>query len=110
MPFPYPESQWCPLDLSSILNLLWQFFGVRRDHIGLVAPCRFKILDSQPEKSDMGPVSIDSDDFGHFQKISKILQNSEDFLQNLAKSCRLLDFEKCSKNAILDAKICEDFA
>ena len=32
--------------------------GVGRGPIGLVAPSRFKTLDSQPEKSNMGPVSI----------------------------------------------------
>ena len=33
--------------------------GVGMCPIGLVAPLRFKTLDSQPEKSNMGPVSID---------------------------------------------------
>ena len=36
--------------------------------IGLVAPRRFKILDSQPGKSNMGPVPIDVHDFRLFQK------------------------------------------
>ena len=38
-------------------------WGVGRDPIGLVAPLRFKTLDSQPEKSHMGPVSINFHDF-----------------------------------------------
>ena len=38
-------------------------WGVRRGPIGFVAPWRFKILDSQPEKSNMGPFPIDFDDF-----------------------------------------------
>ena len=36
--------------------------------IGLEAPLRFKTLDSQPEKSNMVPVSIDFPDFLIFQK------------------------------------------
>ena len=42
--------------------------GVRRGPIGLVAALRFKILDSQPEKSNMGPVWTDFHNFEHFQK------------------------------------------
>ena len=37
--------------------------GVGSGPIGLVAPWRFKTLDSQPEKSNMGPVSTDFHDF-----------------------------------------------
>ena len=37
--------------------------GFGRGPIGLVAPLRFKIHDSQPEKSNMGPVSTDFRDF-----------------------------------------------
>ena len=36
--------------------------GVRRGPIGFVAPWRFKTLDSQPEKSNMGPVSTNFND------------------------------------------------
>ena len=36
--------------------------------IGFVAPWRFKTLDSQPERSNMGPVPIDVHDFRVFQK------------------------------------------
>ena len=36
--------------------------------IGLVAPLRFKTFDSQPVKSNMGPVPIDFHDFRLFQK------------------------------------------
>ena len=42
--------------------------GVPSGPIGLVAALRFKILDSQPEKSNMGPVWTDFHDFEHFQK------------------------------------------
>ena len=38
--------------------------GVGRGPIGLVAPLRFKTLESQPDSSNMGPVSIDFPDFG----------------------------------------------
>ena len=41
--------------------------GVGRGPIGLVAPLRFKTLDSQPDKSSMGPVYIDFHDFTTFQ-------------------------------------------
>ena len=43
-------------------------FGVPSGSIGLVAPLRLKMLDSQPDSSNMGPVSIDFHDFGNFQK------------------------------------------
>ena len=42
--------------------------GVPSGPIGFVAPLGFKILDSQPDSSDMGPVSIDVHDFRLFQK------------------------------------------
>ena len=43
-------------------------FGVRRGPNRLVAPCRFKILDFQPDSSDMGQVPIDFHDVRLFQK------------------------------------------
>ena len=42
--------------------------GVGRVPIGLVAPLRFKWLDSQPDSSNMGPVSTDFHDFCDFLK------------------------------------------
>ena len=42
--------------------------GVGRVPIGLVAPLRFKWLDSQPDSSNMGPVPTDVHDFLTFQK------------------------------------------
>ena len=42
--------------------------GVGRVPIGLVAPLRFKWLDSQPDSSNMGPVPTDFHDFLTFQK------------------------------------------
>ena len=42
--------------------------GVGRGPIGLVAPLRLKILDSQPDPSNMGPVSIDFHEFQLFRK------------------------------------------
>ena len=41
---------------------------VRRGPIGLVAPLRFKIIDSQPDSSNMGPVPTDVHDFRLFRK------------------------------------------
>ena len=41
-------------------------WGLRRGPIGLVAPSRFKILDSQPDSSNMGAVSTDFVDFCDF--------------------------------------------
>ena len=52
----------------SILNFICQFWESGRGPIGYAAPSRFKILDSQPEKSNMGPVWTDFHDFEHFQK------------------------------------------
>ena len=43
-------------------------FGVPSGPIGLVAPRRFKILDSQPDSSNMGPVPTDFHDFCDFLK------------------------------------------
>ena len=42
--------------------------GVGSGSNGLVAPLRFKTPDSQPDKSNMGPVPIDFHDFLTFQK------------------------------------------
>ena len=42
--------------------------GFRRGPIGFIAPLSFKWLDSQPDKSNMGPVPIDFHDFLTFQK------------------------------------------
>ena len=42
--------------------------GVPSGPIGFVAALGFKILDSQPEKSNMGPVWTDFHDFEHFQE------------------------------------------
>ena len=42
--------------------------GVGRVPIGLVAPLRFKWLDSQPVKSNIGPVPTDLHEFHHFQE------------------------------------------
>ena len=42
--------------------------GFRRGPIAFIAPLSFKWLDSQPEKSNMGPVPTDFHDFLTFQK------------------------------------------
>ena len=42
--------------------------GVRRYPIGFIAPLSFKWLDSQPEKSNMGPVPFVFSDLLTFQK------------------------------------------
>ena len=44
--------------------------GVGMCPIGLVALLGFKTLDSQPEKSNMGPDSIDFHDFELFRKMA----------------------------------------
>ena len=43
-------------------------WGIGRGRIGLVTSLRFKMLDSQPEKSNMGPVWMDVHDFQGFRK------------------------------------------
>ncbi len=40
--------------------------------IGLVAPLRFKTVDSQPEYSNMSPVQTDVHDFCDFQKSGRV--------------------------------------
>ena len=52
----------------SILNFLWQFWGVGSAPIGFAAHGRFKILDSQPDWSNMGPVPTDFHDVRLFLK------------------------------------------
>ena len=44
-------------------------WGIGRCPIGLVAPCRFKIIDSQPGKSNIGPVPIDVHDVRLFRRV-----------------------------------------
>ena len=62
-----------PTSDSAIRFLLdFEFYmvvlGVRRGLIGFLAPWRFKWLDSQPDSSNMGPVSNDFHDFSDFPK------------------------------------------
>ena len=64
------------LDFEFFMALL----GFGRGSIGFGAPLRFKKLDSQPEKSNMGPVPIDFYDFLTFQK-------SQDGFLTLYLSC-----------------------
>ena len=62
------------LDISRKVGFLVDFefsmavLGVGRVPIGLVAPLRFKWLDSQPDSSNMGPVSTDFHEFCDFLK------------------------------------------
>ena len=51
-----------------IFELCLAVLGVPSGPIGFVAPLRFKILDSQPDSSNMGPVPIDFHDCPLFQK------------------------------------------
>ena len=55
------------MDFWPILNFICQFSGSGGGPLDL-APLRLKILDSQPEKSNMGPVPTDFHDFLTFQK------------------------------------------
>ena len=63
--------------VGSVLVFLVDFefsmavLGVGRVPIGLVAPLRFKWLDSQPDSSNMGPVSTDFHEFCDFSIISR---------------------------------------
>ena len=43
-------------------------WGVPGGSIGLAAPWRFNMLDSQPDSSNMGPIQIDFHEFRQFQK------------------------------------------
>ena len=51
--------RWGPLDFCRIFKFSMAVLGVGRVPIGLVAPLRFKWLDSQPDSSNMDPVSTD---------------------------------------------------
>ena len=50
-------------DFLADFEIYMPVLGVRRGPIGLVAPWRFQTLDSQPDPSNMGPVSNICDDF-----------------------------------------------
>ena len=56
------------MDFWSIFDFYMAVWGVRSGPIGFIAPLSFKWLDSQPVKSDMGPVPIDFHGFRLFQK------------------------------------------
>ena len=56
------------VDFESYMAVL----GVGRAPIGLVAPCTFKILDSQPDSSNMGPGWIHFHRFHDFQKSCRV--------------------------------------
>ena len=60
--------RWGPLEFCCFLKFYIAVLGVWRGPIRLVAPWRFKMLDSQPDKSNMGPVSTDFHDLIIFQK------------------------------------------
>ena len=47
----------------AVFSIYIVVLGVRRDPIGFAVPWRFKTLDSQPEKSNMGPVPVHVHDF-----------------------------------------------
>ena len=51
------------VELLVDFEIYMKVLGLGKSHIGLVvAPLGFKILDSQPEKSNMGPVPTDVHD------------------------------------------------
>ena len=60
--------RWGPLDFLPDFEFSMAVLGVGRVPIGLVAPLRFKWLDSQPDSSNMGPVSTDFNEFCAFLK------------------------------------------
>ena len=68
--------------------------GVGRVSIGLAAPWRFKMLDSQPDSANMGPVSNEFND-----------------LLFLQKSCRgfLTQYLLCVRPGCFQIHICEVF-
>ena len=51
------------LDFLVDFEFYMAVLGVPSGLIGLIAPLGFKILDSQPEKLNMGPVPTDFHDF-----------------------------------------------
>ena len=52
------------VDFEFCMVVVWVGSG----SIGLVAPFRFKTCDSQPEKSNVGPVPTDAHDFCDIRK------------------------------------------
>ena len=64
--------------------------GVRRGPIGFAAPWRFKILDSQPDSLNMGPVPTDFHEICDFQK------SLHGFLTQYLSCFRPGCFQKCN--------------
>ena len=56
------------MDFLADFEFYMAVLGFRRGPIGFIAPLSFKWLDSQPEKSNMGPVPTEFYDFLTFQK------------------------------------------
>ena len=77
--------------------------GVPSGPIGLVAPLRFKTLDSQPEKSNMGPFWIDFHDFREFEN------NCYGFLSRYLPHFRSVGLEfRFSSFSVGTKKICDE--
>ena len=57
-----------PWDFFADFEFYMAVLGVPSSPIGFVAPLGFKILDSQPDSSNMGPVSTDFHEFCKFLK------------------------------------------
>ena len=86
-----------PLDSLADFEFDMAVLGIGSGPNGFAAPWRFKILDSQPDSLNMGPVWTDVHDFCDFQKSGRSFQTwylpcfrpgcfqipiSEDFGQN----------------------------
>ena len=60
--------RWGSLDFFAEFAFYMAVWGFGRVPIALVASLRFKLLDSQPDSSNMGPVSTDFHEFCDFLK------------------------------------------
>ena len=66
--FSGQSGRWGPWILLVDFEFYMAVLGIGMGPIGLGAPLRFKTLDSQPEKSNMGPGSINFHHCPTFQK------------------------------------------
>ena len=56
-----------PVGILTDFKNLYGCFGVPSGPIGLVAPLSFKLFDSRPQTSNVGPFSIEAHNFRPFQ-------------------------------------------
>ena len=81
-------------------------FGVRKGPIGFAAPWRFKILDSQPDSLNMGPVPTDVHEICDFQKSYRGFLTRNSLFFGLGASKTTYSTFSVGTEKMRDEKIC----